>query len=132
MKREGRSFRPDVLFGIICGLAMAALTSLVALAIFVLQGPGAFERLGVSLWEAIALYLLAGVVGGAIFGLLRPVANTRGGSIFVGILVAVPAFAGVGILVDDFHVLRALGNAALVGGIVGYGLWSARGEHRQT
>lgn len=124
--------RPNVALGMAAGLAMAILASLTAVLIFLLRGPSTFEHLGVSLWACIAIYIGAGTVGGAVFGLLLPLTTSRLGATCVGIIVAIPLYLGVAVLLGEVDLIAVLFPAALVGGIVGYGLWSPVEEQRNA
>jgi len=110
--------------GIVAGLAMAVLTSLAVVIMYLVRGPGTFERLGVSLGSTIGLYLAAGVVGGAVVGFLLPLTVWRWGAVFVGMVAAVPLYWGVGLLLGESDFYAVLIPAVFIGGGVGYGLWS--------
>jgi hypothetical protein len=103
---------------------MATVTSLVAVAIYAIRGPDTFARLGVTLTSTVSLYLIAGVIGGALVGTLLPMTVWRWGAAVVGILAAVPLYVGVAVLLGQSDVFSGLVAAVLVGGVVGYGLWS--------
>lgn len=85
--------KSDIRWGIRVGLSFAALFSAWVLVLYTTQGPGAFERLGVTVWGAVLTYLTGGVVAGAIVGALRPLAKTRVGAMAVGVLAALPVAA---------------------------------------
>lgn len=58
----------------------------VAVAIYLLQGPEAFAEVGVSLQVACLIYFGMGVLAGGLVGLLRPLAATRDGLLLVAVL----------------------------------------------
>jgi amino acid transporter len=107
---------------------MATVTSVVAVVIYAVRGPDTFARLGVTLASTVSLYLIAGVVGGALVGVLLPVTVWRWGAAAVGILAAVPLYVGVAVVLGQSDLLSGLIAAVLVGGVVGYGLWSPANE----
>lgn len=113
--------KPEVLVGMILGVAMALITCVVAVTLYVLRGPAAFERLGVSLTEVVAIYCLAGVLGGAIGGLLYPLTRWRGGAALLGAFAATPLYVGAALLLSADWSTGVIA-AWIVGGAVGHNL----------
>ena len=70
---------------ILTGLVIATTLSVLATMIWLIKGPEAFSRNGLVLWRIVGLYYVGGVVGGAIFGVLLPIAKK---SVYGGVLVA--------------------------------------------
>ncbi len=87
--------RRDLRWGIMWGLGFAAVYTFVAALIFAVEGQHPFEANDATLGEAIVGYVLGGLVGGVLLGLLRPLTARRWGAVFVGILVGVPAVGAV-------------------------------------
>lgn len=109
------------------GIIVAALLSLVAVMVYGIRGPDVFERLGVSLPAVVTLYFLAGIIGGAVVGLLLPLTTWRLGASLVGAVAASPLYVGAGLLLGHSDLVGGLVLAVLVGGGVGYGLWEPPG-----
>lgn len=112
------------LLGVLAGVAAATFTILIVAAIVGVRGGAVFERFGTTLLGASALYLGAGVVGGAVVGLLLPITVWRAGSAVVGVLAAVPLYLGIAIVLPETDMWSGLIAAVVIGGLVGYGLWS--------
>jgi len=81
----------QIRLGIKIGISVAGVYSAFAILMRLLVGPeyAASTKLGVG--GGVAAYLIAGIVGGAIAGLLWPLGKTLLGRMFVGVLVAWPA-----------------------------------------
>ncbi|MFN2398928.1 MAG: hypothetical protein ABR543_09875 [Gemmatimonadaceae bacterium] len=90
----------NIRWGIILGLFFAVYYSAIAIAIYLLLGPSAFDRNGITLLGAIMAYFTAGVVGGIVVGLFRPLVRSLLGRMAAGILVAVPVFLVIGVTAD--------------------------------
>jgi hypothetical protein len=82
-------------WGVKGGVGGAAVYCLWVGLLFLIRGPEAFSRLGVSLTTVIATYLAVGVLAGAVIGLLRPLTGNDFGAFVVGYLAAVPIAAGI-------------------------------------
>lgn len=74
------------------GLFMGAGYCAIALVLYVLRGPGLFAKYGVTPTAAMLTYLIGGISGGWIIGLLRPLAKWRLGAIFMGICVGIVVY----------------------------------------
>lgn len=81
--------------GALWGVWYAGCYSGIAVILYIVDGPRRFEANDVSLLQVLALYWIGGVLGGAILGLLRPLAHRRLGAMLVGSLVIYPSTAGV-------------------------------------
>jgi hypothetical protein len=60
----------DARSGIKTGLGFATVYSAFALGMALLRGSTDYDRIGITTWQVIGFYHLAGIGGGAIFGLL--------------------------------------------------------------
>jgi hypothetical protein len=116
------------------GLTMAAVYSVIASLVWIGNDGVLFESDDVSLFEVIGLYLASGLIGGALCGLLLPIARWRLGAVLLGVIVALPIYGGAAVLLDNDRittsgkVILALIVSALVGG--GVGLWRWYDEFR--
>ena len=90
-----------VRWGIGWGLVFAAILSLWLLVPVLFGWPSRFVEAGVTPLIAVALYVLAGLLGGTIVGLSAPLAKSARGAAAVGALAAIPAYGGAGLLVLD-------------------------------
>jgi hypothetical protein len=118
MKRKS-----NIVMGVTAGVVLAALLSLAAIIVFAVEGAEPFRRLRTSLPIVIAVYILGGIVGGALFGLLLPLTKWRLGALGVGIAVACPVYLGASLVIQDGDIVSGLIAAICVGAIIGYGLW---------
>ena len=73
---------------ILTGVALAALYSLYAIALYAFRGQAPFEAVGATLAQVIASYFAGGILGGAAVGLLWPLSRHREGAIVIGIVTA--------------------------------------------
>ena len=111
------------------GLGLGLGYSLLACVLYALRGGRVSRGVDVTLPEVVALYLVAGVLGGSLFGALSQIAVSRWSSALVGIVVTVPVFVGSAILLDEpgisvFTTLAAIVVAAVcVGGVGGMVIW---------
>lgn len=94
-KRVTRSTR----IGLSVGVLIAVMASI---AITVGLGPSYRGLLEALLTTAI-LYVGGGVVGGAIVGLVRPIASRSLGAALIGVLASAPFFAGTAFAVSGFE-----------------------------
>lgn len=105
--------------GIVLGLALAAYYSIIAIIIFALGGSAPFEANNTSLTEALATYWLGGLLGGIVFGVIKPLARNRLGAVVVGIVVAAPACAAISYAVDGKVSWDAVAFMAVIFGTIG-------------
>lgn len=110
----------NVRWGIRYGVIFSAFYCVAALAIFAAGGSEAFTRYNISLGRTLACYILGGIMGGAVLGLLRPLTRSWVGSAFVGVFAALPVAwimaRAVGV-VDDKELLFVVGVCSLGWGI---------------
>jgi hypothetical protein len=73
------------------GFLYGACYAIAGIVLLVIRGPRPFETaFGVSAPFAIILYLLAGVLAGAVVGILSPIGRSLVGKVFVGIVAMLP------------------------------------------
>jgi hypothetical protein len=75
--------------------------------------------MGVSLGETLLGYGLGGLGAGITYGLLKPLARTRLGSFFVGILIAAAAFAPFGFVANDPLAWQVVAGMTVIFGTIG-------------
>ena len=83
----------DVRSGIKNGLGFATIYSAFALGMALLRGSTDYES-GPTTWQTIVFYYLAGVLGGTIFGLLRPLRNRYAGRYLTAYLILFLVYGG--------------------------------------
>jgi hypothetical protein len=76
------------------GLFFAGFYSLFVLLIYPFRGEEPSQSTGVGLVAIIVTYVIGGMLGGAIVGLLRPLMRERWGAILVGMIAALPVVLG--------------------------------------
>lgn len=87
--------------GIKWGLMFASVLSLFVTAVYLFGGSAPFSAKGVTWAQVVLLYFAGGIVGGALVGLLLPLASTTTlGAGFVGWLASIPIGAGGAMLVS--------------------------------
>ncbi len=131
------SVRDRVADGMGLGLVFAAIYSLLAALLYLVRGGHAFAALGLSLWKAILLYAVGGILTGGITGLLKPFARTLVGAIFIGIAAALPAsFIIMSVVGSEgpirVIVLAAITFAVIFGTFGGYQFWSSSRDKAST
>lgn len=112
--------------GITWGLCFVATYIVFVIGLFLLRGPGPFERSGTTLPKVVAAYAIGGLVGGAVFGILLPLGRTRVGAALLGLVVALPVMHVISLAVDLEGVPRltvVLLSAVALGPMCGVGLW---------
>lgn len=112
----------DLRWGVSRGLALALVYAAYATFLRAIRGNEPFEKLQVSYQMVVVGYLCAGLVGGAVVGLLRPMTDTRRGANLVGALAGVLAVTPIGAMLggsparwDPFQLLVVL----IVGVVMG-------------
>jgi len=116
-------------FGVACGLGMALLFSLLVGALALLRGSDWNPTYEVSTLDVIRGYFLAGLLGGAVFGLLRPLTQSRLGAALVGVIVGPIVYGAVAGVVDaqpEWGAATTIIPGVLVGGISGW-IWGKPG-----
>lgn len=122
--------------GALVGLLFGLVYSVIAVVLFLARGQGAFEyQAGVSLLILMGVYMVGGVLGGAVVGLLLPWTNNRWGAVVVGMIAAVPVVTGVAIAMDgmpsgwsDASLGSLILTSVLLGGAGGYMFWTPPSE----
>ena len=127
-------YERDIKGGIGIGLQYAAFYTLIALAIQALTGELAASRGWVVLGRYVLVYFFAGVVGGAVYGYLKPMTDRRWGLMLILSFVGVIFYtAGMYTFLDLNHrpsepglwVLTVIVGVAF-GIAVGNKLWNKR------
>ena len=131
------AFTFRVLFCVAAGVVFAMMCSLWVGLILLLQGTAPFERAGLSPVACVAVYFLAGPLGGALIGLMLPLARSMIGYVFVGFVGVLPLYGAFALLlVPRKHwlagVLLTCGLAAWVGGVTGYLDWRRHRFRRRS
>jgi len=72
------------------GLGIALVLSIIAIALYIVQGPNGLARIGITLPQVLLLYVLGGVIAGTIVGLLRAHVTSALSATIVGALAAFP------------------------------------------
>lgn len=75
--------------GAVLGAIMATAFSLYVFALYLVQGDAAFRKLDTTLWSAVGMYYVAGLLAGPIFGIVWPLRKSRVGS---GLVAGLAAF----------------------------------------
>ena len=117
------SLRSDVAWGIRIGAFVAGVFSLWVIGLSIVRGTTQFEQYGMTTWGIVSTYFAAAAVAGAVVGLLRPWARTRGGAAAVGAVAGVIVYAAISVAMDgwrNFDPAFALVAGIPVGGICGY------------
>lgn len=91
--------RSDVRWGVTGGLSVAAFYCLWVTAVYIVNGSAPFERNGVTFFSTVTSYLILGIVGGVIVGVLRPLSERRLGAYGIGFIVGLLSALGLMILV---------------------------------
>ena len=126
---SSRSLLSNVGFGIAWGLGMAFVFSLLVGMLALLRGSDWNPRYQVSTLAVIRGYFLAGLVGGAVFGLLRPLAQSRLGAAIVGVIVGPFVYGAIATTVagqPHWADAAAIIPGVLVGGASGW-IWGKPG-----
>jgi hypothetical protein len=135
MKADKLASRANVRAGLRTGLFIATGFSAWATVLRLVVGPGAFERFGVTWGEVVAVYYLAFLAGGSVYGALLPLRRHPAGAVVLGFSLMCPMYLGAAVL---FHVTQNesgswredLGLAVLLGIIAGIilGIWLSISE----
>jgi hypothetical protein len=103
------------------GLAAATVLSLIAAVVAIRQGQIYFSQYGVTLWEIVGTYYIAGILCGAALAFLYPLTSHRWGAVLLGFLLGTIFYGGVGIALVGMQPIAFL-IALLPGLVVGGGL----------
>ena len=85
--------------GVLVGLAYATVYSLVAVAVFRFKDPADLANLHASLVQVISAYVTGAIVGGALVGVLLPIARWAPGAFLLGTTGTLPFFLMVSLLI---------------------------------
>jgi hypothetical protein len=114
-------YRPRYRWGLSIGLAAGTILSLIAAVVAVRQGQIYFSQYGLTLWEIVASYYMAGILCGVALAFLYPLTSHRWGAVLLGFFLGTIFYGVVGIALVGPHPF-ALVIALLPGVIVGGGL----------
>ena len=78
---------------------------------------------GPTLLQVFAVYLFIGVAGGAVVGLLMPLARRWWGAPIVGIVVMAIAFTAISLMDGQFNITSIVELSLLMGPVLGLGYW---------
>jgi hypothetical protein len=92
--RQTDSLSENVSWGIRRGLSMASLFSAYVVVVAVMQRSVQFDAYGANVFQLVLIYLLGGLLGGAVVGALRPLNATGAGGAPIGALASIPFWAG--------------------------------------
>jgi hypothetical protein len=125
----------NLFWGLKWGLWFALFFSLIATAMSVFSGGEIIERQDISLPASIAIYVVGGLAGGAVLGLLRPLTRRRIGAALVGILVMTPVGMITGLILfgpihtwDGPEWFGLIFSSILFGSCGGYLYWEPHEE----
>ncbi len=117
--------------GILIGIFVAVLYSIVATAVYLITAGRAFEAHGLTLLSTILAYFTGGILGGAVFGYMLPWTRKRVGAIVVGMITALPAGVGLNMAMrgpptrwDDSDIFAVVIGSIILGGLLGNSFWS--------
>ena len=89
-----------VRFGVLVGLALAALYCAYALALFAVRGDAPFAKNEVTMPLVLATYVASGIVGGVAYGVLHPLGRTVLGRVVLAVLIGTLVFFGITVATD--------------------------------
>ena len=132
------SMLENLRWGVAAGLFFAALYSLYVTLLYLIRGPDPFDANETTLGQVIAVYFAGGIAGGAIVGVLRPLAKWRIGAAVVGVVAAVPVFLGIALSLEgglsglDRGAWEAVAFCSIFFGILGgNAMWRGGGRKRR-
>jgi hypothetical protein len=114
-------YHPRYRWGLSIGLAAATVCSLIAAFVAVGQGQIYFSRYGLTLWEIVGSYYIAGICCGVALAFLYPLTSHRWGAVLLGFLLGTIVYGVIGIALVGLHPF-ALVIALLPGVVIGGGL----------
>lgn len=82
------------------GVACALIYSAWVLVIYFMRGSAPFDRVGASLGVVVGFYLAMGMLGGAVVGVMWPLARWRAGAFGISLLVAFMVTMGALIVLE--------------------------------
>lgn len=105
-RRVARNMRWGAALGLGCSVIFVTYIAILR----VVRGPHAFTQYGVTFKTTVLIYVVGGLGGGMILGLVRPLTRRRSGGILTGILIATFAYGAVGIGLDGWVTRWDVGN----------------------
>lgn len=126
------TLRRNILWGLVWGLGTATLFSLYVVVLALVRGRWEFEQFGVTGTTILATYYVAGAIGGAVIGLLRPTLFHWLGAMLAGILAGMFVYGGISRALDgriDFLMSAVIG--LLVGAPAAILFWHREWRRRQ-
>jgi hypothetical protein len=131
------AFAFRLLFCVAAGVVFAIMCSLWVGVILLIQGTAPFERAGLSPVACVAVYFLVGPLGGALIGVMLPLARSMIGYMFVGFVGVLPLYGSFALLlVPRKHwlagVVLTCGLGLWVGGITGFLDWRRHRIRRRS
>jgi hypothetical protein len=122
--RSTSELRRDLELGLWVGMSIALICAFFATLRFILGGAAAFSaKTHMAIGEALLFYLLGGLSGGILIGVLRPLRGTTMGSFVIGFCAALPLSAMAALSVierKEWYPLAAITivmSALLAGGL---------------
>lgn len=116
-------------WGLLAGVVYSGLGALV----YTVKGNDPSDPVGVSLGVLVTTYILGGITGGGLLGLLRPLTVTRRGSSLVGVVASIPVCMGFLLLISGpvfgwggAEIFSLVFTAVALGGYGGYTFWDLR------
>jgi len=116
----------NIRWGVQWGLIFAAAYVVWAVVLLAGSGTTTFEKNGTTFPAVVALYVLGGLICGAIVGALRPLTRWKAGAAIVGIAAATPLYIAVEIMLAGPHYLIA-GPGGIAGTIFGWAFFAVLG-----
>lgn len=116
-----------VVGGIIWGATIALMLSLWVTAVYLVGGAAPFRENGTTYRQAVLMYFVAGVVVGALFGLVRPMIRGGWSAAVFGFVAGCAVFSMLALATGEYNPLAVLLAAALLGPAVGWQYWKMFG-----
>jgi hypothetical protein len=95
-----RRLSEDVLWGLKWGLSAALFFTAWVSFVRVSSGSEPFEEMEVTYSGVVTLYVLVGIVGGALLGALRPLTGSKWGAALLGWFLAFITYSAAAALID--------------------------------
>ena len=123
MPRRRTTVPQNIAWGLQYGALLALFFSLFVGLLALWRGADWNPTYKVSTWSVVLGYWIAGIFGGLLVGVLRPLATGRFGNTLVGVLIGAFGYSAVMLVVDgisEFRPIPAVLAGILVGGGVGF------------